>query len=92
MGTRDSWVTIAAIFDCLGDEYRRNLGGKNNPRRTAEIAIVLIGEHDPDVTLNTVPYEGDANIHQQPHSGGWANALLIRPHLPKPVPVEDDGG
>jgi hypothetical protein len=56
-------------------------------RSFTKIAATL----DLDVTLNTVPYERDANIHQQPHSGGWANALLIGPHLPKPVPVDDDG-
>ena len=85
-----SWVTLTAIFNYLGEGYSRNLGGRNNPRRTAEIAIGLMGERDLDVALNTVPFRQEAGLHQQPHSGGWADAVLIGPHLPKPIPDEEE--
>jgi hypothetical protein len=37
-----------------------------------------------------VPFQQEADLYQRPHSRGWADDLLIGPHLPKPIPDEDE--
>ena len=79
----ESWARLDDIFEHLGEEYRNNIGGRNNPRRTAEIAILLMGGDDADVALNRVRYSAQPNRCLVAHGGGWADAILIGPVLPK---------
>lgn len=88
----ESWVLISEIFERLGPDFRtRPRGALNDPHCTGQIAIVLMQEQDADFAINTLPDNAPADGHQRlVYGGGWGDAILIGPVLPKPSVDEED--